>query len=320
MVFVLLSLAGAPAALGDTAVLPDDGSLPWTDPSHQHPLEVVLSRIASQIAGFPVRVYCEGEYDWSKLHAPDAGGYVGITAWRWDGSRWNPQFENGGLAQLSPEACSYLAGFARTATKPTKCAPERTEMRTSYRTRRVAVVTRVRVRRRVVVNGRRVWRTVTVPRRAWRTVRVPVRTAVHVQGPPQPCFVDGQTVTAVDADPTYWREYGRYAWALLTVAHEASHLAGDVGVLIPAGYPLANQWAGVSDYEARAECHAMQRIAYVAEQLGDSPDDGEAIAQWYWSIVYPREEGQRFHDHAYWSADCRADGPLDLTAGDGVWP
>jgi hypothetical protein len=80
--------------------------------------------------------------------------------------------------------------------------------------------------------------------------------------------------------------------------HESIHLQGD---------PV----------EADAECYGMQHLAYAAQQLGDSPDDAAAIAQYYASLLYP---SRRTQAPAYWSPECKPGGALDLTPNDGVWP
>lgn len=302
---VIAALAIASAALADTAVIPDDGSLPWTDPNHQTPLELVDGKIASAIVGRPVTVWCEGATDWGNLHAPDADGYVNILYWQYNGSAWAPVFENDGLAQLSPDACTYLVKFARAAAKPTKCSVTKTVTETTYKTVRVKRTKRVRIHGRWVV------------RTTWKTKRVPVTTTRTEQGPPQACYMNGAPVTVMPA--SFWTDYGNYAHELLTLVHEAWHLAGDVGVEIPDGYPSPG-WTGYRDYEARAECHGMQWIAYAAEQLGDTADDAQAVARFYYDRIYPQERGVVFHDQTYWSADCVPNGRLDLTPGDGLWP
>jgi hypothetical protein len=44
---------------------------------------------------------------------------------------------------------------------------------------------------------------------------------------------------------------------------------------------------GLTD-EAQAECAAMQRDAAMAEELGATPEQGQALAHRYWLEVYPR--------------------------------
>lgn len=83
--------------------------------------------------------------------------------------------------------------------------------------------------------------------------------------------------------------------ALHVVVHEAMHVAGEYN-------------------EARTECWAVQHDAQAAEFLGASPADAQALAQAYYLTVYPRMPD------AYRSADCVADGSLDLSPGDGRFP
>ena len=110
-----------------------------------------------------------------------------------------------------------------------------------------------------------------------------------------PCFVDGHEVSR---DQGFWDDYFYTASAIQTLVHESQHLKGD---------PV----------EAEAECYGMQWLAYAAQQLGDTPDDAAAIAQYYATRVYPQRQTQT---PEYWSAECRANGALDLTPNDGVWP
>lgn len=317
VVAVCVLLVAVPSALADTTVVPNDGTLPWTDPSHRHPLELLAGQVASRIVGRTVSVNCEGETDWQNLGAADADGFVRVLSWHFDGTRWAPILDQGGLIRLSPTACTYLVQFARAATKPTKCSVPQVQQKTTYKTVRYQATVRIKVTQRVKVNGRWVTRYVWVKRKVWKTRRVPISTNVTVAGPAQPCYVNGQPATQMPA--SYWQDYRSYALSLLILAHEAWHVAGDFGVVIPSGYPNPGQ-VGYPDYEARAECHGLQWIAYVAQQLGDSPDDASAIAQFYVKENYPTLRGRIFKGNTYWSADCRQDGPMDITPGDGVWP
>ncbi|HET8528635.1 MAG TPA: hypothetical protein VFL60_06985 [Gaiellaceae bacterium] len=141
-------------------------------------------------------------------------------------------------------------------------------------------------------------RTVRVARTSVRVVRRRlIRTTTYVAAarPPAPCFAGGQQLAG---DQTFWNGYFADAEALQTLAHEAVHLKGDA-------------------VEADAECYGMQAVASVAQQLGDTLDDGRAIAQYYATLLYPQRQTQ---SPAYWSAECRPGGALDLTPDDGVWP
>jgi hypothetical protein len=69
--------------------------------------------------------------------------------------------------------------------------------------------------------------------------------------------------------------------ALQTISHESQHLAG------------------VQD-EATAECNGMQRLAWFAEQLGASTEQGVAMARDYYRDVYLRVR----RGTPYFRADC----------------
>ena len=291
------------AATADSAPIPNDGSLPWTDPNHQNPLEVLAGQIASKIAGRPVGVRCEGTNDWQKLsqeNGTDTDGFVRAT-WHWNGSLWSPTTE--GFAQLSPEVCQALRRFALATTKPTKCAATITATKTVLQ--KVTVTKKVRRK----VNGKWVTRIV-------KSIRVvPRKVTTQVQGPTGPCYLGANRFAASMPD-SFWSDYGDYSYAILMLAHEASHLGGDLGIVIPADYPGAGQ-VGYADDEARAECHGMQWTAYAAEQLGDTPDDAKAIARYDFDNIYPKYTAKH---PEYGSPDCRENGPLDLSPGDGRWP
>ena len=141
-------------------------------------------------------------------------------------------------------------------------------------------------------------RTVRVRRTVVRVVRrkrLRVTTYSAVARPAGPCFPRGRQQTG---DQPFWDGYFADAEAIQTLAHESIHLKGD---------PV----------EAEAECYGMQAVGSVAQQLGDSADDGRAIARYYATLLYPQRETQ---SPDYWSAECRAGGALDLTPDDGVWP
>ncbi len=83
--------------------------------------------------------------------------------------------------------------------------------------------------------------------------------------------------------------------AVHVLTHEAMHLASRLE-------------------ESAAECAALQRDAWVAQQLGASEAEGQALAERYWREVYPRMPD------AYTDRACAADAALDESPGDGVWP
>ena len=39
--------------------------------------------------------------------------------------------------------------------------------------------------------------------------------------------------------------------------------------------------------EAKASCYGMQWMPFVAQQLGATADDAQAIARYYWDVIYP---------------------------------
>ena len=98
---------------------------------------------------------------------------------------------------------------------------------------------------------------------------------------------------ADDCPPT-GRTTRTYAIAILTLAHESIHLSGIVGGTLSNGLAVGDPQA-----EAKADCYGMQWMPYVAEQLGDTPDDAQAIARYFWDKVYPLDLTL---DPEYWSA------------------
>jgi hypothetical protein len=91
-----------------------------------------------------------------------------------------------------------------------------------------------------------------------------------VPGPPAPCYPNQA-----------WSEgdYGHYAYAIWTVTHESIHL-------------MDFHPGGSIDlpFEIRADCSGLQWIAYAAQQLGDTADDGESIAQYDFNVQYPHHQ------------------------------
>jgi hypothetical protein len=112
----------------------------------------------------------------------------------------------------------------------------------------------------------------------------------------------------------YWKAYSTLTEALLTVAHEAIHLSGVVGARFSNGVQ-----GGTTQPEAKATCYGMQWIPYVAQQLGDTPDDGLAIEQYSWDLMDPQLENSV--NGPYGSADGRPGGAMDMRpAGSTAWP
>ncbi len=314
VVLVLAALlVGAADAQADTGVIPDTPDLPWTDPDHRSPLEVLSSQIASQIAGREVRVYCNGQNDWDILRAErsipeNVWGYVANPEYYYVQSRtWVSSSPD---TKLAPIACQYLWSFAKAPAKPTKCDASRTV--TTSRTVTVRYKTRVAVKvtRRVKVNGVYVKRRVTVYRQVWRTRREQRTATTTVPLGRVPCYSAAEPGATVAAPAGGEAEYRKFVSAIMTLAHESIHLfdgtaGGSIDVFV------------TGQAESRAECLGMQNIARVAVALGDTQDDAAALATYYALKMYP---DRKTSNPDYWSPDCVQNGRLDQTPGDGIWP
>lgn len=79
------------------------------------------------------------------------------------------------------------------------------------------------------------------------------------------------------------------------LTHEAMHLRGVVN-------------------EAETECRAIQADAAVFRSLGVQRDRAQRAALAYYQAAYPRLRAD------YKSRECRENGAMDRTPGDGVWP
>jgi len=305
------ALAASAGAAADTAPIQVvNGSLPWTDPSHQSPLENLAGQIATRIANRPVSVRCEGATDWQTL-ATQRGfdpryelGYVG-SYWPTLGGIPNGAPTISGFTELSPDVCLPLQNFAIATSKPTKCTQTVTQTTTELTTESVQEKRKVRVR--VKVRGKKVWRTVT------KTVtvkkQVPTQVQHQVTGPLAPCFADNAMLPM--SDSTFWSTYQAYAYAIFALAHESIHLGGAVGGRLASGYLVGDQQA-----EAHANCYGLQWIPWLATQLGDTPDDAATLAQYAYTIIYPSYRGT-----AYWSTDCVPGGAMDIRSDkSGQWP
>jgi hypothetical protein len=267
--------------------------LPWTDPAHQSPLELLAGRIASQIAGRTVTVQCHGETDWTALirgRGGDPDAESGFVATAWNGAT-GQLVSSSSVAELSGrDTCLLLDTFATATTKPTKCLVSTPTMVS------LPVEKRVRVQQSGAAGAK------PRGRKAKR--------GVQRLGP---CYL-GNGKTARPMTASFWSSYERYAVAILTLAHESIHLGGVVGGQLSNGLSVGDQQA-----EAKADCYGMQKMSYVAEQLGDTPDDAQAIAAYFWDRIYPRARTSSYAH--YWSADCRPGGPLDIRpSGATAWP
>lgn len=88
------------------------------------------------------------------------------------------------------------------------------------------------------------------------------------------------------------------AMALAVVSHESYHLLGYTN-------------------EAQVECYGMQSIWFVANKLGASLVESQALAHYYANEMYPN---RRTQTPQYWSAQCRKGGKYDLRPHLAGWP
>jgi len=283
-----LAVVAATASRADTAPIANTPDLPWTNPEHTSELELLLSRIATEIAGKDVTIRCEGDTDWRKLVTERGGdpnaelGCVGV-----DFSRRTGELRSlSDFAELTGEhVCLPLKKLAVARTKPTKCVVMWFKRSTVYVQRLVKGVTK----------------------------RVPQDVFTKVRNPPSRCYL-GSLRVAREMRQAYWDAYAEYSNAILTVAHEAYHLGGMVGQRFFNGVV-----AGDPDAEAKASCYGMQAMTTVAQELGASPDDVQAMATFYWDVIYP--DYRTSPCSRYWSAECRPGGALDTRpAGKTAWP
>jgi hypothetical protein len=85
------------------------------------------------------------------------------------------------------------------------------------------------------------------------------------------------------------------AWSLNTLAHESYHLAG-----------VRN--------EAQTECYALQAIDFVAQRLGASSEQAQAVASFSFDQLPRRMPPE------YTSPECHDGGRYDLRPASPVWP
>jgi hypothetical protein len=88
------------------------------------------------------------------------------------------------------------------------------------------------------------------------------------------------------------------AMALAVVAHESYHVLG-----------YSN--------EAQVECYGMQSIWFVANKLGATVAESQALATLYATRMYPQ---RRTQTPQYWSSECRDGGRYDLRRSLARWP
>ena len=291
MVLSSSALLCAGMARAEQSTLPA-GSVPWSDPAHNTPLEQTASTFASQIAQRPVRVQCHGESEWASLGLPS--GAAGVVRYQYNPSTGTIVWTED-IAHVREAQCGVLQRFGESAQKPTRCATTQTVTRTVYE--RVKVPKRVWSWKKVrLKNGhtKRIRKSKWIY--VWKTV--PRRVTEQVPGPSVPCYGSGGPLPA---------DYRAYAFALEVVVHESIHLFDD-----RVGAPVQTQ----ASAESRAECYGMQALPAWAVALGADVDDARAIAKYYWDVVYPTWGP----GSPYWRPDCVPNGPLDATPNDGFWP
>ncbi len=185
-----------------------------------------------------------------------------------------------GSPELSPSACLFLDRYATATPKPAYWCNNGTETVTEW----VQKQKRVRERKPLLKNGKPVLRK-GKPVYVWK-VRI-VTTTVPVQ------HVREIVVKCPGAD-----EWRNYPYALWTLAHESYHLKGILD-------------------EAETDCYGLQAVTSVAKRLGASEQEAKTASDYNWTAIYPLKKTSY---PAYWSAECRSGGALDLTPGDGIWP
>ena len=177
--------------------LADEPPVPWSGGGAvETPFEQFAGQQASVAAGRPVKVHCNGATDWGQLGAEQrfdpvtVWGYVVFT-WDHDAEAYRPA----DYMELSEAACWYLDEYWRAplGEKGKRC-------RTATQITFVPHRTRVKVLRRVKVNGRWRARVVYVTRTMQSPVSIP------------------QFGTCAD--------YKNRIFALQTISHETQHLAG----------------------------------------------------------------------------------------------
>ena len=183
--------AGAAQAEGERPLPWDGGATVETE------AERLFGQAASEIAGRPVGVRCNGETDWAQLLAQrgfggSPGGYT----------RFGERF-----TELSPGVCSFLDRYAYAGPKPSYWCTSTTTV-----TEWVQKQKRVRVRKPLLKNGKPVLRK-GKPVLVW-TTRI-VTTKVPQQRERT------ETVKCEGADEWAW-----YPYSLGILAHESYHLGG----------------------------------------------------------------------------------------------
>jgi hypothetical protein len=285
------AIAAAPA-LADAPVLPQTNALPWTDPNHLSPLEQLANQVASKIAQRPVRVYCDGENDWAHLAAEQGFDPNTFATWVsfWYYGDTRTISRNSDIAHISPRVCRDLWRYGMAAVKPTKCPT------VTHRTKTVVTTIMVskKVRAKVKVKGK--WKTVI------KSIRVPKKVkrqvTQDVPGAPAPCYSGASLAAGTPAN------YADYVYALMQLGRDSIYMH-DFRIGVPIDGP----------FDIRANCLGIEAIPDIAVQFGATPDDAHSIASYAYNVFYASWRAQ-----PYWSADCRENGRLDTSPGDGTFP
>lgn len=191
MLAIAVATAGVPAALAD------EPPVPWAGgPGVETPFEAFAGKLASSAVARPVQVVCNGSGAWGQLAAQQR--FDPVTVWGFVVFNWDATAESyrpADFMQLSEAACWYLDQYWRV---PASEKGKRCQVGT--RVTFVERKTRLRVVRRVKVNGR--W----VKRVMWVTEvkQVPVSKPRYGVCP----------------------DYENRVFALQTIAHESQHLTG----------------------------------------------------------------------------------------------
>jgi hypothetical protein len=303
------SARAAPLTASDSVAVPPGSPDPWSDPSHHTPLEQLASTIASSIVGRPVAAKCEDQASWDGLNVNgDSGKVLGfvnepahstttpILKYRyvWASKRVHGKRVRYRRKVAYTTLVTHADTFTTSATtielSPQVCGPLQQFAEASPKPTKCAP------------NG----------------ALVPCFVGAPTDGFPAVCTDSSETTcysTASDWSEDYFTQYDAYAQAVITLAHESIHVSqGTKGNVVPADTLV----------EAQAECSGMQWTARVAVQLGDTPDDAEALADYIWLLTYPGERDPTdaySTQHPYWSADCTPGGPLDVRPpGATAWP
>jgi hypothetical protein len=304
----LFVAVSATVARADAVLVPPGTPDPWSDPSHHSPLEQLASQVASNLAGRTVSVQCDDANTWSALTSgeADALGFVQVppdstttpvqhTKYVWRYHRVHGKRKRYRVKIVYTVVVTHPDEFVTSATtiqlSPEICGPLQIFAEASTK---------------------------------------PTKCVPDGGSTPGPCFVGNPTTeppgvcgngqsdcfsTTASEPDAYWNSYDSFAQALLTLAHESVHIRqATAGSVVPPDMLV----------EAQAQCSGMQLLPEVAQQLGDSPDDAQAIADWYWLLDYPFYQqltDPYSQSHPYWSADCKPGGALDIRpAGSTLWP